>query len=201
MALLDVHVMLNPRTSAKWKEQCLASITQAQAQAGFAVALHIVSSVPDHLGFARHQAYRQGSAEYVTSVDDDDFIDRHAFALMKDGIRNHADALFPKERLIPIEFSKNGVIEGSPQRGRQRHSMKVFQRRHLIDHHRWRWAGDIAQLTYLERLPALIDLDTCYNWRHYITSNSIPLRLRWPDELALAWNGQHAPMNSCNEGM
>lgn len=201
MALLDVHVIMSPTTPKEWHLQCLASIEAAKRHAGFEVDLHVMPGVPNHLGFARHQAYRQGSAAYVANIDDDDFIDHHAFALMKEGILQGADALFPKERLLPIRFSKNGVIEGPSQMGRQRHSMKVFQRRHLIDHHRWRWASDVAQLTYLETLPTLVDLPTCYTWRHYLTSNSIPLRLRWPEELGLTRNGQHVPMNSCNEGM
>lgn len=201
MALLDVHVLVSLTTRKEWREQCLASVEVAIQRAGFDVALHLSPGVPGHLGFARHQGYRRGSAPYVTQVDDDDFIDSNAFALMKEGILSGADALFPKERMVPVRFSKNGVIEDPMQPGRQRHSMKVFQRRHLIDHHRWRWGNDIAQLVYLETLPTLIDLSACYNWRHFltgdsITSNSIPLRMRWPEELGLAWNGQHVPMNS-----
>lgn len=201
MVLLDVHVLMSPATPKVWQAQCLASIDVAIKQAGFEVALHLMPGIHQHLGFARHQAYRKGNGTYVTNVDDDDFIDPQAFALMKEGIIQGADALFPKERLLPIQFSKNGVIEGPSKVGRQRHSMKVFRRQHLIDHHRWRWASNVAQLTYLETLPTLIDLPTCYTWRHYLTSNSIPLRLRWPEELAMARNGKHLPMNSCNEGM
>jgi hypothetical protein len=195
MALLDVHVLLSPATLPAWREQCMTSIEAAQKQAGFEVAVHVLPGVPNHIGFARHQAYRKGNAPYVTNVDDDDFIDANTFALMKEGLFNSADALFPLERILPITFSKNGVIEGTSKPGRQRHSMKTFQRRHLLDHHQWRWAGDIAQLAYLQTRSALVDLPMCYTWRHYPTSNSMPVRMRWPEELSRAWHDQHVPMN------
>lgn len=196
MALLDIHVLMSPATRKEWQAQCLASIEVARKCAGFDVAVHVLPGVPNHIGFARHQGYRRGTAPYVAHVDDDDFIDPATFAHMKEGIANGADALFPKERLLPIYFSKNGVIEGPLQPGRQRHAMNVFQRRYLIDHHAWRWASAVAQMAYLETFPHLVDLPTCYTWRHFLTSNSTPLRLRWPEELGLAWSGQYVPMNS-----
>lgn len=193
---LDVHVILSETTYKPWQEKCLQSIQVAKQCAGFPVAIHYTPGVPGHIGIARYQGYRMGSAPYVANVDDDDYITSDAFAVLKEGLLADADVIFPQELLLYCNFQGDSVNEGPFEPGRQHHSMKVFQRRHLIDFRPWIWAGDPAQTTYLETLPSVIDIShPTYVWRVYKQSNSMPLRLKHPLELRKARAGEVVLLN------
>ena len=189
---LDVHILHAMSTREEWWEKCYESVVIAQAQAGFPIGLHILPAEPNHLGRGRHRGFTAGEAPYVTQIDDDDYVHPHAFSQLKLPMATHADAIFPQELLEQIE-ERDGVTTVHPlSLGRQRHSMKVFRREHLIDHSRWHWASDLAQLAYLEKTPGLKLLDLpepSYVWRVYTRSHSYPLRLQYPHELTLARQG------------
>jgi len=187
---LDVHILTSATTCPWMQQRCFASIEVARQRAGFPLAIHVIPAVQGHLGIMRYQGYRKGTAPYVTNVDDDDLLLPHAFAVLKPALMGECDAIFPRELLCHCTIDGNRVIEGPRQPGRQRHSMKVFHRKHLIDFRPWLWAGDVAQMVYLEQQSHLVDLDTpSYVWRVYPTSNSMPLRYRDPMELRRAREG------------
>lgn len=193
---LDVHVLLSDTTHKPWQEQCLQSLEVARQAAGFPIAVHLTRGVPGHVGIARYQGYRMGSAPYVTNVDDDDYITIDAFALLKEGLLADRDAIFPQELMTYCSIKGDSVNESPLEKGRQRHSMKVFKRQHLIDHRPWIWASDAAQMTYLGTLPSIIDIaQPSYIWRVYKTSNSMPLRLKYPLELKSARAGEVVLLN------
>lgn len=82
MPTLDVHVLIHPTTPQAWVTQCLDSVRAAIALAGYPVALHTLPAVLGHIGRARRAGYGLGTGEYVTSVDDDDWIEPGAFAVL-----------------------------------------------------------------------------------------------------------------------
>jgi hypothetical protein len=187
---LDVHVLVSSSTHPFLRNECLRSIKRALAQTDYPVAVHYLRGYPGALGVMRHQGYSCGSSPYVSSIDDDDLLFPDAFMRLKDALQHDPDAIFPMETEYHCRIVGNRVITGEQKPGRQRHSFKTFRRVHLIDHRSWRWAGDVAQLTYLETLPNLIDISQpCYAWRVYPTSNSMPLRMRDPLELRQARAG------------
>jgi hypothetical protein len=193
---LDVHVIVSATTYQPWQRRCFQSIEMARLRANFPVAIHYIHGVPGHIGIMRYQAYRKGNAPYVCNVDDDDYLLDNAFLVLRDPILQGADAIFPKEWQCRCAIKGDSVNEGPLEEGRQHHSMKVFQRRHLIDHRPWTWASDVAQMKYLETLPNVVDIPTpTYVWRVYSQSNSMPLRLRRPSELRRARAGEATLLN------
>jgi hypothetical protein len=193
---LDVHILVSATTYRPWQERCFRSVGLAKELADFPIAVHLIRACQGHLGIMRHQGYRQGHAPYVANVDDDDYLTPDAFAALKDGLLAGADAVFPQEWTQECKIEGDSVNEGPLTPGRQRHSMKVFQRRHLIDHRPWLWAGDVAQMTYLNTLPHLIDIARpTYVWRVSQQSNSMPLRLKRPLELRKARAGDVVLLN------
>jgi hypothetical protein len=193
---LDVHVLVSHTTYKPWQARCFRSIGVAKALAGFPVAVHLIPALQGHLGIMRYQGYRKGTAPYVANVDDDDYITPDAIAVLREGLLANADAIFPQEWMQSCEIKGDSVNEGPLTKGRQRHSMKVFQRRHLIDHRSWVWASDVAQMVYLNTLPHLIDIARpTYVWRVNQQSNSMPLRLKLPFELRKARAGEVVLLN------
>ncbi len=185
---LDVHILTMPETNLQWQNECLESVTRAISHAGFPVALHLCPGYKGHIGIARAHGYSLGQAPYICQVDDDDYVTVDAFSSMREALLANPDVIFPREWSILYENSNGTVIEHPKELGRQRHSMKVFLRKHLIDFKNWIWAGDPAQLHYLEHAGlTMIDLpNPTYGYRNHRTSMSNPLRLAYPQELALA---------------
>lgn len=92
--MLDVHVLLHPYTSRAWQTQCLNSAHEAADHAGYPVAVHTLPAVIGHIGQARAQGYAMGSHPYMTSVDDDDWLEPDAFAVLADSLRKHVPAVY-----------------------------------------------------------------------------------------------------------
>lgn len=68
----DVHVITIGR-SDQWFDQCLKSLE------GEPVNIHIIEGTQGHIGVGRFKGFSTGNAEFVSFVDDDDFIDPGAF--------------------------------------------------------------------------------------------------------------------------
>lgn len=195
---LDLHILILPQTNPDWVQQCLRSVREAVAFAGFPVAVHALPATYGHVGRERARGYAQGSAPYVTQVDEDDFITVHALEILREHLVAKVDAIFPQEMIVPFDLPEGDDLIMHPlQKGRQRHSMKVFRREHLIDHSQWIWAGDTAQMCSLEtRCTRLVDsTDPSYYYRVYPQSASRPMRLQYPTELLTARRGD-APLLS-----
>lgn len=90
--MLDVHVLIHPDTPRDWVSQCLDSVYTAADHAGYPVAVHpvrIADECPQalgHIGRGRLYGYGLGEHPYVTSVDDDDWIEPEAFAVLADAM-------------------------------------------------------------------------------------------------------------------
>lgn len=80
--MLDVHIMVMSYTPKHVVERCLSSVRTAAKKAPFPVHIHELQGEFGHLGAQRKRGYSQGEAPYVTSVDDDDWIEPNAFAAL-----------------------------------------------------------------------------------------------------------------------
>lgn len=79
---LDIHLIIHPRTNPAWVEKAVGSVMKAQEQSRMPTALHIVPAIIGHIGKARRRGYSLGKYSYVTSVDDDDWVDDTAFRIL-----------------------------------------------------------------------------------------------------------------------
>lgn len=176
-AWLDVHVLVLDCTPKEWVTQCLDSIEAARALTPIPVALHVIPGVPGHIGQARALGYAQGTAPYVTQVDDDDYVLPEVFAKLAEAMTQHPspDAIFVRE---------NTVQNGKFIPGRQRHSMKTFRRELLIDHSKWMHHSDWHQHRALEQEGLVcVDIpDLLYVYRIH-ESPAYQLRKQHPAEL------------------
>lgn len=68
----DVHVLTIGR-SQKWFDQCLSSLDKEP------VNIHVIKGTPGHIGLGRYKGFSSGTAEFVSFVDDDDYVDPGAF--------------------------------------------------------------------------------------------------------------------------
>lgn len=83
---LDIHVLVHPRTPKAWVGRCLATVQEAQRRASMPTALFVLPAVEGHIGRGRMAGYAQGEHRYVTSVDDDDWVDPDAFSVLKEAM-------------------------------------------------------------------------------------------------------------------
>lgn len=164
--MLDVHILVSRDTRPEWVTQCLDSVREAIAAASFPVLLHQVDGVSGHIGAGRAAGYALGNQPYVTYVDDDDYVQPHAFAQMVGGLRAGVSAV-----CTPEETLQNGCLRP----GAERHHLIAYRRDLLIDHAAWTCYGDIAQMKAMG--PDAVDLPrSAYVHRLYMTSKARVLR-------------------------
>lgn len=118
--MLDVHVLIHHSTPAAWVRQCCDSVADAAAHAGYPVRVHWLAGAGTHLGYNRRRGYALGDYQYVTSVDDDDWVDRDAFALLHDALA----AGHPAVTTRMIRHRPDGSHDTPPLRV----NLRVFQR-------------------------------------------------------------------------
>lgn len=123
--MLDVHVLVMEYTPAAVVAQCRASIAEAVVQARFPVAVHYLPGILGHLGQARVAGYGLGDYPYVTHVDDDDWVEPNAFAVLGEHLAAGVEAITTGENIIA-----NGVATPAP---RSQHHLAVFRREALND--------------------------------------------------------------------
>ena len=63
----DVHVIVD-ETHTEFHQQCLDSLKDEP------INLHLIPGTPGHIGVGRYAGFSAGSAEFVSFVDDDDYI-------------------------------------------------------------------------------------------------------------------------------
>ena len=80
--MLDVHILIMDYTPTAIVERCLSSVRMAASNASFPVHVHALIGEFGDLGSQRQRGYSCGLAPYVTSVDDDDWVDPGAFAVL-----------------------------------------------------------------------------------------------------------------------
>lgn len=175
--LLDVNIIISEDTDKLWVTQCIDSVNNAIAKADYSIKLHIVDGVPGHIGKARALAISKGSAPYVTSVDDDDYVLPEAFSILSEALKQNPDAIFTKETTL-----QNGHF----REGRQRHHLAVYKRELLINYNNWPCFDSLAQRTAVKDMN-IIDIPTSvYVHRIYLMSKARVLRRKYPHLLEIA---------------
>lgn len=91
--MLDVHILIHPSTPDEWIARCVDSVREAKERAGFEVDIHKLGVRGPHIGHDRARGYALGSHPYVTSVDDDDWLEPDAFAVLADAMAQHPVAV------------------------------------------------------------------------------------------------------------
>lgn len=156
--MLDIHI-LNYRPHPLWWPQCLASVENAVALAGYPIAVHVAEGEADHLGRGRAKGYACGAYPYVTHVDNDDYVLPSAFAVLASALAQSPDAVFTGE----MQCDPKGILR--PGVSGLRHHLAVFRRDRVIDHSRYALAGDRLQIAAVAD-NVCIDLpDRVYVWR------------------------------------
>lgn len=175
--MLDVHILIQPDTPRDWLEKCLESVSDAAAQAGYPVDVHVMPSIPGHIGRARAAGYAIGAQPYVTYVDCDDYLLPHAFSRLREALSAGHDAIFPAETTL-----QNGRFCKGPQR----HHLCIYRRAQLIDHTPWVVCGDLAQMMSAGRAKHVLDVpERAYVHRLYQSAGRA-LRRKHHDELRRA---------------
>jgi hypothetical protein len=118
--MLDCHVLSLPARRGLRLQACLESVHRAAKEAPFGIEIHLIHCEPDgHIGNARAIGYHRGTQPYVTCVDDDDWIEPHAFACLYDAMKSNVPAIYTREMTW-----QNGKPAGFD--GRQH--LRVFRR-------------------------------------------------------------------------
>lgn len=187
--MLDVHVLIHPDTRADWVAQCLESVESATANAGYPVAVHPVRVDADgHIGRSRASAYALGSHPYVTNVDDDDWIEPDAFAVLADALQTDAPAIYT--RAWTWQNGKRCTSD-------LRQFLRVFRRdvTASMDFGPWPICDSTALIAHADTIGAAIDLPSrAYNYRLHssharrLHAYNLPALLR-----ARALGDVHAP--------
>lgn len=169
--MLDVHVLVMSYTPKDWVAQCRASLECAAARAGFPVFLHFLPGIYGHLGQSRKEGYSRGSAQYVTHVDDDDYVLPEAFVSLLPHMKAGVTAITTGET---IEM-EDGSIRAIPDR---KHHLAVFRRDYI----------DTLTLDAFKHFPDQYALSECQpvhipetNYVHRIRAGSGSRRARSAD--------------------
>lgn len=148
-ALLDIIVMSNLPHSAKYHEQCVASVHTAIGDAGFPCRLVATKGDLKAIAKARGAAFDQTTAPYVTWVVDFDYLQGDALSALAAHFEDEPPAIFGRE----LHRLGYGRYRKMPQR----HHLAVYRRdvieavRPLFD------VADVDQVTHA--LRALADRD------------------------------------------
>lgn len=167
--MLDVHVLMLDSVSEEYHRQCRESLDVAVAKAGFPVHVHYVPGILGHLGIARWRGYTQGSAPYVTHVDDDDYVDPQAFAKLRPFLEKGAAAVSTGEALV----SDGRVLSRMPH---SRHHLMVYSRDVL-------WRYPFYHLAYhpdqlLTHYIESVHIPEVLYYRRYVDKSPCALEIR-----------------------
>lgn len=167
--MIDVHVLVMPDTPKEWIEQRRDSLSAAVAAAGYPVNVFEVPGVIGHIGKARAAGYAKGHAKYVTYVDDDDWVEENAFAILQPHLDGSTDAIFTSEWIHPDE--------GEPYTQAAPHHLCVYRRPVLdfIPFDQLTWAVDVHSRHEAEGRVTVHLPEAVYHYR--ALGRSAPLRV------------------------
>ena len=111
-ALLDVLITVSSETPKAFVDQCKESVAAAVNQAPYSVNTIIVPGVPGHVGSAMMNGLKLSTAPYVCWVDDDDWVQPRAFAILAPALRKTPVAVCARE----MQFYANGHTQEWPGR-------------------------------------------------------------------------------------
>ena len=186
--MLDVHVLVMDYTPPHIVQRCLDSIDAAIANAPFPVTVHRLVGEFGHLGQQRRRGYSLGTAPYVTSVDDDDWIEPNAFAILPLLSDPPPFAVAPREyvHLHRAPSASSSASPSSPPRlSGTPHHLVTYRRDwlHRQPYDRFRIFPDQFLVAQAQRDGTLIQLpDVVYNHVIYPDSGSRRQRKLYDEE-------------------
>ena len=173
--MIDLHILISRDTPERWVDHSLDMAMRAVTRASVPVTFHVLDGEPGHIGRARARGYAQGSAPYVTFVDDDDWLDADAFTGLADVLALNPPAVLCRETLWQNGQSKPGSAG---------HHLTIVRRDKLIEHERWACCGDVAQNVAAAKDPLSVAVDGFrYHHRLYEQSKARVMRRANPLEL------------------
>lgn len=185
--MLDVHIIVSPHTRDEWVGSCLQSVQDARTVAGFPVQVHIAPYLPGHIGISRMAGYAQGDNDYVTCVDDDDWVELNAFKCLFDAMQDNPAAIYTRE----WQWQNGRCTEGN-----LRQHLRVFRRDVVesFDFENWPALDSTALIAHADKIGPFIQLpDRVYNYRVRPESNAKKIAYNTPNllESALAFGNVH----------
>lgn len=120
MSKIDVHMLVLGTERPDWKAQAIASIPTDIC------TLRIVDGIPGHIGRARVRAYKLGDAEFVSSLDPDDWVEPNTFELCLDFLERHPRCPGVVSLEIVHDYFKRRTYMT-----RNKHGLKVYRRKWL----------------------------------------------------------------------
>lgn len=164
---LDVHILILDTTPKDVVVKCINSIEVAANNALFETVIHKISGIYGHLGKARALAYSYGEGEYVTHVDDDDWVEENAFSVLPLVDGKHTAITTGENEVHP-----NGFKIAMPNK---RHHLAVFKRDWLVkqNYAEYKYLPDkyILSLTESHHI-----MECVYNYN--LNPNSAAIKLR-----------------------
>ena len=109
---LDVHILVMDYTPREVVTRCLQSVERAALAAPFPVNIYPVEGLYGHLGKSRARGYSLGAGNYVTHVDDDDWVEDRAFAVLplqegRQSVTTGENQYFSPENINPLPLSRH----------------------------------------------------------------------------------------------
>lgn len=178
--MLDCHVLVSDKTPRDWLQACCSSLADAVNQAGFPVELHFLQAIDGHIGEARAAGYGKGVYPYVTSVDDDDWVEPGAFNCLLAAMQNNPAAIYTHSTRW-----QNGHATHSARK----QALRVFRRdvTASFDFGPWSAVEDIPLMRHAETAGDVIEIpEAVYNIRVYSGSQGRALRRANPEQVRLA---------------
>lgn len=158
MSKIDVHMLVLGSERPDWKAQAIASIPTDIC------TLRVVDGIPGHIGQARVRAYELGDAEFVSSLDPDDWVQPNTFERCLDFLERHPRC----PGVVTLEVVHDYFTREIYTTGRK-HGLKVYRRQWL----QTRYAemkddpGRATEIRVSSR-PEILQLPFVgVNWRRY----------------------------------
>jgi hypothetical protein len=162
--MLDVHILVLPGRDEAIVGRCVESVMNAADQAGYPVDVHLLCGIEGHIGRGRVLGYAKGHHPYVTSVDDDDWVDSNAFACL-------AQALLYRPASIYTRSIGHNAEGAHIQNIRQ--NFRVFRRdvTESIDLSLWPACDSSALIAHADDVGEIRLLDAC-PYHHVMNDDS-----------------------------
>jgi hypothetical protein len=167
-----------------WYDQCLNSLKDEP------INLHILEGIEGHVGVKRTEGYRLGTAEFVSHVDDDDYIEPGAYQHCIDLLDQHPEAVgvSTRERM----FWEDGKENIQPARIQPNFKSRVSLVQHDLPyiHHVVviRREAAIAALSIVQDLNIHVDkamyIALYEHGHHFIFSDKVMYNYRQHDNQA-----------------
>ena len=171
---VDVHILTLPERT-HWLEECLVSLTNEP------INIHLVGGVHHHVGKGRIQGFSQGTAEWVSFVDDDDLVLPGAFLAIESAIEEfpEARAVFTREELINDQGAVIKEARPIPDRFNKPHLFSLLRwDHHLMVFHRETLQPYLKDLEhfpmgcnaylakqFIKKYPCVMHPVVAYQWR------------------------------------